>query len=719
MTDSLDDSVNPWKVAATVGVATGVYLASQAAKEQPIKVFESAHGRSVFVNRSQVEESKVDPQWITDPAVEQKIDMAGSEDIPAYTILDMFKAAVAKFPQDEALKVERGGDGNWKVWTYEQYFNETMSVARAFIKLGMEAYDAVNILGFNSPEWFIGNMAAIACGGLAAGIYTTNGPKACHFIAHHSKAKIIIVENHEQLKKILAIRRDLPHLKAIVQYIGDISPEADKQNCEIPLLTWSELLVMGAAESSAKEQSVLEQRMSNQKPGNACTLIYTSGTTGDPKAVMISHDNLVYTIQAVLKIMPELSNKSDSNGEHFISYLPLSHIAAQIIDIHAPIAFTALGQYSSRVWFARPDALKGSLATTLRAARPTIFFGVPRVWEKMEEAMKETGKKNKGFKKSLIAWAKDLGQQAYTNKQFDGSHRYPRFHWLAEKLVFATVKKTLGLERCKYLATSAAPIAKETLNFFGSVGLNVCEVYGMSEMTGPATLNPREWFKCGSVGMALPGMTIKIEHVDGRDNANEGEICFKARSVMLGYLHAPEKTAECMDSEGYIHSGDIGYINEAGMLFISGRLKELIITAGGENIAPVPVEDELRLQMPAVSAAMMVGDRRKYNVVLLTLKSKLDKDGNPTSELVGPALEVGDAKSVEEARSDPKWKKYIEDGIKRANAKAVSNAAKIQKFAILPVDFSLSGGDLTPTLKLKRKAVEAKYAEVIEQMYAE
>jgi len=339
----------------------------------------------------------------------------------------------------------------------------------------------------------------------------------------------------------------------------------------------------------------------------------------------------------------------------------------------------------------------------------------------MEEKMRAVASKSEGFKKIVASWARGLGEEGFKNQQLGGSGYLPAFHRLAKKLVFSKVREALGLTRCRLMYTGAAPISHSTLNFFGSLDLPVIELFGMSECTGPHTVSRPAYFKVGSTGANLPGVETKIDHDNRRDKEHEGEICMRGRNVMMGYLKDPDKTKESIDDEGFLHSGDVGRVDEYGCLYITGRIKELLITAGGENVAPVPVEDTVKRELPAISNAMMIGDKRKYNNILLTLRTTADeKTGGFTDVLTGAAAKVDDScKTIGDAMKSNKWKTYIEEGLKRANKAAVSNAQTVQKFAILPFDFSIPGGELTPTLKLKRAVVTERYKDIIETLYKE
>ncbi len=624
-----------------------------------------------------------------------------------------FYVAVKKHGDDVALRVER--NGTWITWTWNEYRRDVELSARAFIKLGLKPHESVCIIGFNSPEWFFANMGAIAAGGKAAGIYTTNEPEACHYIADHSDSRVAVVENEGQLAKFLAIRDRLPKLTAIVLYTGAVPAAVRAQNAQAKarVYDWSEFLAL-AAGTPEKE---LQRRIEEQRPGHACTLIYTSGTTGHPKAVMVSHDNLTWTAQSLFQVMPPGFGDSE---EHVVSYLPLSHIAAQMIDIHLPIGIAATYAANATVHFARPDALKGTLGDTLKVARPTVFFGVPRVWEKIAEKMKALGASTTGLKKHLVTWAKSCGTAAFNAEQYNGDLQLPWGFPLANRLVLSKVRAALGLDRCRMCLTGAAPISHETLNYFGALYIPVYELYGMSECTGPMTVSGPGTFKVGSCGPAMPGCEIKIDHDPTRDQPGQGEIVYRGRHIMLGYMKSDEKSREAIDADGWLHSGDVGRIDKDGFLYITGRIKELIITAGGENIAPVPVEDAIKAKLPAISNVMMVGDKRKFNTCIVTLRLKQLDDGSFSNELVGDSLKIGSpAKTVQEAQKCEIWKKYITDGIAAANKLAVSNASKVGKFTIVDTDFSVPGGELTATLKLRRTVCAAKYARDIDAMYAD
>lgn len=636
--------------------------------------------------------------WTSNPLDELEINITkeGPGSLAPVTVMHQFKAIVEAYPNKVALSVKR--DGKWVEWTWKKYYDEAMMCARAILHFNVTTSEAINIIGFNSPEWFIADLAAIAAGAIVAPIYSTNGPDAVHYIAEHSSGAVAFVENEQQCKKFLQIRDRLPSLRAIVQWSGTVAEEKD-------VYSWGAFLKLGEGVDS----SVLQKRTDELKPARCATLIYTSGTTGPPKAVMVSHDNITWTARAVAQ---ELKLQHD---DVIISYLPLSHIAAQMVDVHTAIATG----YS--IFFAQPDALKGSLLATLKECRPTLFLGVPRVWEKIAERMQELGSSVKGLKKTISSWAKAKGLQTGIAEQ---NHQgKPWGFWLANVLVFHKVREALGLDRARLCASAAAPIARETLDYFLSLNIPIYEIYGMSECTGPQTFNLPHDFRIGSTGKSLPGTELKL---DKPNEEGHGEICYKGRHIFMGYMKDPKSTSETFDEEGFLHSGDVGALSKEGFLSITGRIKELIITAGGENIPPVLIEDELKSVLGHfISNVIVIGDRRKFLSCAFTLRTNPIPDPKQneypfTNELTHAVVAaIGDesVKTVEDAMKSEKVKKFLQDGINKANQRAASNAQKIQKFILLPRDFTIEGGELTPTLKLKRRIVVQAYQNEIEEIY--
>ncbi|KAM9754063.1 long-chain-fatty-acid--CoA ligase ACSBG1 [Menidia menidia] len=641
--------------------------------------------------------------WTTDVrgSVKLRVD-EGCQEEPV-TIHQMFKASVEKYGNLHALASKK--NDRWEKLTFSEYYQFCRRAAKSFMKLGLERFHGVAILGFNSAEWFFSAVGAILAGGVMTGIYSTNSPEACEYVASDSKANIIVVENQQQLEKILQVRDRLPHLKAIVQYSGQLQQRMPN------LYNWDEFLDLGLDVSDEQ----LDDIISSQKANQCCILIYTSGTTGKPKGVMLSHDNITWTASYASRVGD--LQPANMKQESAVSYLPLSHIAAQIYDLWTGIHWGGL------VYFAQPDALKGSLITTLREACPTSHMGVPRVWEKMMEKIKQGISQCGYVKKKLITWAMSVSLEANQRCLLKDDEK-PFLLSLADSLVLQRLRAELGLGCCQKFFSGAAPIGSETVQFFLGLNIRLYEAYGLSESAGPHFMSGPSTYKLPSCGKVVPGCRCKLANTDAE---GIGEICFWGRNIFMGFLNMEDKTREALDDEGWLHSGDLGRIDEEGFLYITGRMKELIITAGGENVAPVPIEEAVKRELPIISNAILIGDKRKFLSMLLTLKCCGDAETmEPTEELSLEAVEfcrqlgsqASKVSDIIEGR-DKEVHQAVQEGINRVNSAAISNAQRIQKWTILRKDFSVSGGELGPTMKLRRPVVMEMYHNVIESLYKE
>eukprot|EP00094_Tigriopus_californicus_P014333 TCALIF_13898-PA protein Name:"Similar to ACSBG1 Long-chain-fatty-acid--CoA ligase ACSBG1 (Homo sapiens)" AED:0.09 eAED:0.09 QI:0/1/0.4/1/0.75/0.8/5/0/430 len=424
-----------------------------------------------------------------------------------------------------------------------------------------------------------------------------------------------------------------------------------------------------------EDNSEMFNRLGQMAINQCAVLIYTSGTTGKPKGVMLSHDNIVYTTQTLMSMF-EIKKRA----EVLVSYLPLNHIAAQLLDVWMALFAQAT------VHFGDQYALKGSLLTTLRDAKPTRFFGVPRVWEKIMEAIadQETHQST-GFRKRLSHFFKEAGIRHYLRGGRD------LFYFMGDSLMYRKVKVALGLDQCHTAICGAAPLGNDVGRFFLGLDVNILDCYGMSETTGMISLSTDYEYSFGSVGTPAPGTLVKLS---GLDHQGHGEICIWGRNVMMGYLNQPEKTKEILTEEGFIRTGDIAYQDMSGFLYMSGRIKDIIITAGGENVAPSPIEDEIKSLLPCVSHVVVIGDKRKYLIAFLTLKTLADPDdpditySNDLSRVsVEWCQKVGSkAKTLGEILKykDASVFRAIQDAMDVVNTDAVSNATKVQKWTILP-----------------------------------
>jgi long-subunit acyl-CoA synthetase (AMP-forming) len=561
--------------------------------------------------------------------------------------------------------------GGWQATTWREYRDEVRRIARGFLQLGLEPGRGVALFSGNRPEWLVAHLAAIYAGARPAGIYVTSAGEQIRYIAHHCEARIALAGDGEQLARLLALRGSLPHLQAIVL--------ADGESAEPGVHSWAEVARLGAAVPEER----LQERADALRPEDCASLVYTSGTTGPPKAVMLSHRNLVWMGGAIVRAA---GMREDDRA---VSYLPLSHVAEQMNSLYDPLTAGISVSFAQSL---------ETLADTLREVRPTIFFAVPRVWEKMQAAMEAAGSQAPPWRRRLVAWARRKGLAGGLAEQ-QGRGR-PLAYALARRLVFDTVRRRLGLDQARFCISSAAPISRRTLEFFLSLGIPILEVYGMSECAGPTTVSLPSRYRTGRVGRPIDLTELRI--------AEDGEVLMRGPHVFLGYLKDDAATAEAIDARGWLHSGDVGRLDEEGFLEITDRKKELLVTSGGKKTAPQMIEGLLR-QIPGVAHAVAVGERRNYVAALLTL----DRERLPAA-LLRAGSPAPDAPA---AASCPAFRRFLEEQIEAAN-RSLARFESVRRFAVLPGEFTVEGGELTPTLKLKRRVVAARYAAEIEALYA-
>jgi long-chain acyl-CoA synthetase len=572
-------------------------------------------------------------------------------------------------PSSVAYYARRGD--LWQPTTWRRFVEEVRLAARALAALGFAKGDRVAILGVSRPEWTIFDHAAMMAGGVPAGIYTTCSAEEVHYIVAHSEAKVVLVENQHQLDKVLTKRAELPALVAIVMMRG-----AQPGAAHPDVLSWEQF----EARAQEVDDQELTRRVELIQDDDLATLIYTSGTTGPPKAVMLSQRNLCWTADQLV------ASGGGTDHDCSISYLPLSHIAEQMATIHLPA--TA----GSTVYYA--ESLE-RLADNIKTSRPTVFFGVPRIWEKFHAGLSAKLDQASGFKRVLLRRAREVCAEVY--RRSDAGlplGRVLRLQYaIAQRLVTNKIKAAIGFDRITRCVTSAAPISREILEFFVSIDIPLQELYGQSEVTGPTSLNMPGACKLGTVGRPLPGVEVKL--------GDDGEVLVRGPNVFLGYLKDDVATREALQ-DGWLHSGDLGAVDSDGYLSITGRKKEIIITSGGKNISPRNIEEAIE-RSTLVGESMVVGDRRKFLTALVTL------DEEAVTAFHGAISSGGDAEG--------KVRQEVQRVIDEAN-RQLARVEQVKRFTILPKRFSIDGGELTPTLKIRRSVVVKKYHAEIEAMYA-
>jgi long-chain acyl-CoA synthetase len=584
------------------------------------------------------------------------------------TLADLLPRSAERYGAHPALRFKEGDA--WVDRSFQQVLETVKPLALGLVALGIEKGDRVSILGNTRPEWTYFDWAALSIGATVVPIYQTNSPEECAYVLENSDAKVVVVENEEQLAKIRAVREGLPQLQQVVLMLGD----ADDA------LSSAEL----AAKGGEVDPAEFEKRIAAVTPEDICTFIYTSGTTGPPKGCIISHSNY----RAMLDMVNGTSVIEE--GDITYLYLPLAHSFALLIqlssfDLGATIAY----------W--EGDANK--IVPNLAELRPTYFPSVPRIFEKIYTAANSGMEKEGGLKKAIFDWSIKTGRKV---RETERAGRKPgwllqRQYDFADKKVLSKIRGLFG-GNLRLAISGAAPINPDILRFFDAAGVLVVEGWGMTETSTGATVAASDDFKFGTIGKPFPGCEVRI--------ADDGEILVKGPNVFQGYHKNPEATAETI-VDGWLHTGDIGEIDPEGFIKITGRKKDIIITAGGKNITPANLEAEIR-QHQLVSQCVVVGDRRPYLVALVTLDPE---------EAVAYAKEHGLPEDPEQLASNPEILQLIEDHVAEINKK-FAPVEQVKRVAILPRDLTQEDGELTPTLKVKRAVVVQKHEQEIDDLYA-
>ncbi len=591
--------------------------------------------------------------------------------VPGKTLPEIFLKQVSLYGSQRVALRYKSND-QWQEYLWSDYFSFVQKISAALVKLGLKSSDKVCLVSRNCPEWLCVYMAVQSLGCHLVPIYPNSTAEQFQYIVKHSEAKILFVENREQLLKTENWRNTLPDLTKTILIFGEAPPD---------VLPYAGLLLMGADAGPHFLQDQVDKLSADSPAG----IIYTSGTTGPPKGVILTQKNLIFVARSFLTRFHEIYE------EETISFLPLSHIAEQLLTVIAGTIVADKISFAQSLETVREDLLQ---------VRPTLFLSVPRLYEKVYSAILETSAAASFLKRHLFNWALKTGDKV--RKYRNSSQRIPNFtlnQWkIAEQLVFKKIRKKIGLERTHILVSGAAPLPAEVSRFFGSMGMDIFEVFGLTETTGICcTTLPGKTIP-GAVGPAIPGCAVKI--------ADDGEILTRGENIFSGYWKDPAASKEVL-KDGWFYTGDVGYFDEDGYIHITDRKKDLIVTAGGKNIAPQNIENLLKLNQ-GVSQVVVVGDRRRYLTCLFTL----NKESLPKlcAQLGIGLLTVEQA--VENKVIINKFQEYIE----KVNS-VLARFETIKYFRILPNDFSVETGELTPTLKLKRRIINEKYKPIIDLMY--
>jgi long-chain acyl-CoA synthetase len=587
------------------------------------------------------------------------------------TIYELFQA-VSSANRDKVAYRYKSGD-EWKTVTWGETAETCKKISKSLIALGVKKGERVNILSQTRLEWVQCDFGIVNCGGVTVGIYPTNLAPDCAYIINHCDAEIIFVENQDQLRKVQQLRKETPKLRHIIIFDGASSAAG--------VLNFADFLRTGEKVADAE----LEARAKAIQPHDLASLVYTSGTTGVPKGAMITHENLLFTSDSAaqcLYLEPYFET---------LLFLPLAHVFARLIVYFC--LYRAL-----TIAFAENIE---KIAENLKELRPHFICSVPRIFEKIYSKITTSAHDAGGIREKLFNWVLGVGYQVsrlQQNKQaIPAGLKFK--HRLATRLVLHKIQEAFG-GRLVWAVSGAAPLNKSIAEFFHACGVLILEGIGMTENTSFTNVNRYDHNKFGTVGPVGPGIEMKV--------APDGEILYRGKNVMKGYFKNPEATAETIDKDGWLYTGDIGEIDADGFLKITDRKKELIITSGGKNIAPQRIERILRTSR-FISQAMALGDHKKYITALVTLNREQIE---PWAKENGILYE-----RFEDLAQHHKVKELIEAEIAEKN-KELAPFESVKKVTILSDDFSIAAGDLTPTLKLKRKVILDKYRQVLEEMYA-
>jgi long-chain acyl-CoA synthetase len=593
------------------------------------------------------------------------------------TVLTMFDETCTQIPDEPALNW-KDASGSWRSLTWSQYRREVRKATAGLKAIGFRPGEFAVIMSRNRPEHLIADLGVLHSRGVAVSLYNTLAPEQVKYIADHCDAVVAVVENAGFLAKFDAIRDQLPKLRHIVVM--------DPAGVELGgrVTSWDDLLASGQAEDRRNPERFEDWR--EVTPDDLATLIYTSGTTGPPKGVMLAHGNVCWMAESAVAYLDRL-------GERHISYLPFAHVFERFVGHWGAI------RLRNHVYFCPETSLLFAYAVEVK---PTAIIGVPRVWEKLEAALTAGIQADPDEqRRNAVLQAIEVGRKVVRLKQA-GQPAPPELLAATERArpVWMAIRAKVGLEELEYGITGAAPINPAVIEFFQALGINLWEGWGMTETSVGATYNPVERIKNGSVGIADPGVELKI--------AEDGEILVRGGNVMRGYYKDPQKTSEAIDPDGWLHTGDVGDIDGDGYLRIVDRKKELIITAGGKNISPANLEALLK-QNPLIGQAMVIGDRRPYVSALVVL----DPEYAPVWARKAGIVFT----SIADLANHPAVRTEIQKAVDECN-RHVSNVESVRRFTILPVEWTPESEELTPTLKLKRRIVSQKYEQLIDEMYA-
>jgi len=594
------------------------------------------------------------------------------------TVPTMFSHTVQRFGDRVALRDK--DYGIWKEISWNEYGRMVRQACMALISLGVSKGQCVSVLSENNPQWFVTDIGCQSAGGITVGIYPTNAPFEVQYILNHSESLVAMVEDEEQLDKVLEVWDQCPRLAWVVVF----DMEGLRHFRHERVMSWD--LFMERGRSHEREHPHLyEERIEAVSPEDTAIFIYTSGTTGMPKAAMLSHRNIIWTSETLMKVWQH------SEKDEVLSFLPLAHIAERTNSVLGPLRTGTVVSFAESM---------DTVPEDLREVQPTVYFAVPRFWEKFYSAVFIAMKDAIWIGRVAFARAMQVGRRV---AELELSHKPVPVglrlrHLIADRLVLKNIRRSLGMDRSRLLISGGAPVSPEILKFFHGLGIPLREVYGQTEDCGPTSMHQGDDIVIGTVGKPFPGVEVKI--------AEDGEILVKGPNVFQGYFKNPELTAETIRN-GWLHSGDIGEFDPDGNLRITDRKKDIIITSGGKNITPQHIENELKFS-PYINDAVIIGDARKYLTALIMLDEE-----TVMKYAQDKRIPFTTYRSL--TRAAPILK-LIQKEMDQVNRK-LARVEQVKKFRLLDIKLTSEDGELTATMKLKRRTISEKYKDLIEEMY--
>ena len=600
--------------------------------------------------------------------------------VPGETMPAVFWNAVAK--RGDTVFMRQKDLGIWQSWTWTQTGQAVREIAHGLMSLGFKAGDCASILSHTVIEWVLADLAVLSCGGVSSGIYPTDAATQVHYLCEDSRTTILFAEDEEQLDKALEVRERLPLLQKIVVF--DMEGLHDLKD---PQVIGLDALRSTGREHAKAHPGELAMRVAACMPRDLAILVYTSGTTGKPKGAMHSHRGIVHTIRGYNTIVAQ-----DERDER-MCFLPLCHIAERIGG-----EYFAIYTGSKLNFVENPE----TVPENVREIAPTVFTAVPRVWEKFYSGVAIALREASKMQQMAYAWALGVGMRIAERTlagQPIGAGLKVQFR-LARLLALDNTRKLIGIHRARFCVTGAAPISPDLVRWYLALGVPMVEVWGMTESCGASTYTPASRIKPGMIGLAAPYNEVKVDPATG-------ELMVRGTNVFMGYLNQPEKTAETIDADGWLRTGDVGAVDADGYFKITDRMKDIIITAGGKNITPSELENDLKFS-PYITDAVVVGDRRAYlTVIVMVDQENVEKYAQDHDIPFSNYASLTRAKEVQD---------LIWSEIEKVNKK-FARVEQIKKFFLLDTQLTAEDEELTPTMKLKRKLVEKKYADRIEAMY--